>query len=32
VETLLARRIIADDAEPGSTLVIDKNEDGLFVR
>ncbi|MEN6594657.1 MAG: ATP-dependent chaperone ClpB [Clostridiaceae bacterium] len=32
VETLLARRIIANDAEPGSTLVIDKNEDGLFVR
>ena len=32
VETLLARRIIADDAEPGSTLVIDKNEDGLFIR
>ncbi len=31
VETLLARRIIADDAEPGSTLVIDKNENGLFV-
>ncbi len=32
VETLLARRIIAGDAEPGSTLVIDKNENGLFIR
>jgi ATP-dependent Clp protease ATP-binding subunit ClpB len=32
VETLLARKIIADDIAPGTTLVIDKNENGLFVR
>ncbi len=32
VETLLARKIIADDVAPDTTLIIDKNENGLFVR
>lgn len=32
VETLLARKIIAGDVAAGATLVIDKNQDGLFVR
>ncbi|NLI54935.1 MAG: ATP-dependent chaperone ClpB [Clostridiales bacterium] len=32
VETLLARKIIADDVAPDTTLVIDKNENGLFVQ
>ncbi len=32
VETLLARRIVTEDIAPGTTLVIDKNENGLFVR
>ena len=32
VETLLARKIIASDIAPDTTLVIDKNENGLFVR
>jgi len=31
VETLLARKIIASDIAPDTTLVIDKNETGLFV-
>ena len=32
VETLLARKIIASDIAPDTTLVIDRNENGLFVR
>ncbi len=32
VETLLARKIIASDIAPDTTLVIDKNETGLYVR
>ena len=32
VETLLARKIIASDIAPDTTLVIDKDEEGLFVR
>ncbi len=32
VETLLARKIIGSDIPPDTTLTIDKNEDGLFVR
>ncbi len=32
VETLLAKKIIADDIAPDTTLVVDKNENGLFVR
>jgi len=32
VETLLARKIISEDVAPDSTLMIDKNENGLFVR
>jgi ATP-dependent Clp protease ATP-binding subunit ClpB len=32
VETLLARRIIASDISPDTTLVIDRNESGLVVR
>lgn len=32
VETLLARKIIAGDVAPDTTLVIDRNENGLFVR
>ncbi len=32
VETLLARKIVAGDVAAGATLVIDKNQDGLFVR
>ena len=32
VETLLARAIIGGDIAPDSTLTIDKNENGLFVR
>ena len=31
VETLIARRIIAGDVEPGSTLTVDMGEDGGFV-
>jgi len=31
VETLLARKIIASDVAPDTTLVIDKDENGLFV-
>ena len=32
VETLLARKIIGEDIAPDTTLVIDKNENGLFVQ
>ncbi len=32
VETLLARKIIAEDIAPDTTLVVDCNENGLFVR
>ena len=32
VETLLARKIIGEDIAPETTLVVDKNENGLFVR
>ena len=32
VETLLARAIVGGDIVPDSTLTIDKNENGLFVR
>jgi ATP-dependent Clp protease ATP-binding subunit ClpB len=32
VETLLARKIISSDIAPDTTLVIDRNENGLFVR
>ena len=32
VETLLARKIIASDIAPDTTLTIDKDESGLFVR
>jgi ATP-dependent Clp protease ATP-binding subunit ClpB len=32
VETLLARKIIGGDVAPDTTLVIDKNENGLYVR
>ncbi|MBA4347240.1 MAG: ATP-dependent chaperone ClpB [Clostridiales bacterium] len=32
VETLLARKIIASDIAPDTTLIIDRNETGLFVR
>ena len=32
VETLLARKIIGDDIAPDTTLVIDKNENGLFIQ
>ena len=32
VETLLARKIIATDVAPDTTLVIDRDENGLFVR
>ena len=32
VETLLARKIIASDIEPDTVLVIDRNENGLYVR
>jgi len=32
VETLLARTIISGDIAPDSTLTIDKNENGLYVR
>ncbi len=32
VETLLARKIIAADVAPDTTLVIDRNENGLYVR
>ena len=32
VETLLARKIIASDISPDTTLVIDRNENGLYVR
>ena len=32
VETLLARKIIGDDIAPDTTLIIDKNENGLFVQ
>ena len=31
VETLIARRIIAGDVEPGSTLTVDLDEKGEFV-
>ncbi|MCD7830341.1 MAG: AAA family ATPase, partial [Clostridiales bacterium] len=31
VETLLGRKIIADDVAPGTELVVDANENGLFV-
>ena len=31
VETLIARRIIAGDVEPGSTQTVDMGEDGGFV-
>ena len=32
VETLLARKIIASDISPDTTLVIDKGTDGLYVK
>ncbi len=32
VETLLAKKIIADDVAPDTTLVVDRDENGLFVR
>ncbi len=32
VETLLAKKIISDDIAPDTTLVIDRNENGLYVR
>ena len=32
VETLLARKIIASDISPDTTLVIDKGADGLYVK
>jgi ATP-dependent Clp protease ATP-binding subunit ClpB len=32
VETLLAKKIISEDVAPDTTLVIDKNENGLYVR
>ncbi|MBQ8799966.1 MAG: ATP-dependent chaperone ClpB [Lachnospiraceae bacterium] len=32
VETLSARLILADEVTPGSTIVIDVNENGLFAR
>ena len=32
VETLLARKIIASDISPDTTLIIDRDENGLFVR
>lgn len=32
VETLLARKIIATDVAPDTTLVIDRDENGLFIR
>ncbi len=32
VETLLARKIIATDVAPDTTLVIDRGENGLYVR
>ncbi|MCE5189684.1 MAG: ATP-dependent chaperone ClpB [Eubacteriales bacterium] len=32
VETLLARKIIGNDIAPDTTLIIDRNENGLFVR
>ena len=32
VETLLARKIIATDVAPDTTLIIDRDENGLFVR
>ena len=31
VETLLARKIIADEAEPGTTLTVDVDENGNYV-
>jgi ATP-dependent Clp protease ATP-binding subunit ClpB len=31
VETLLARKIIASDIAPDTTLIIDQSESGLFV-
>jgi hypothetical protein len=31
VETLIARRIIAGDVEPGSVLKVDLDENGAFV-
>ena len=31
VETLIARRIIAGDVEPGTTLTVDVDENGAFV-
>ncbi len=32
VETASARLILADEVEPGGTIVIDKNEQGLYAR
>ena len=32
VETLLAKKIISEDVAPDTTLVVDKNENGLYVR
>ncbi len=32
VETLLAKKIISEDIAPDTTLVIDRNENGLYVR
>jgi ATP-dependent Clp protease ATP-binding subunit ClpB len=32
VETLLGRKIIADDVAPGTKMVVDAGEDGLFIR
>jgi len=32
VETLLARKIISEDIAPDTTLIVDKNENGLYVR
>ena len=31
VETLLARKIIADEVEPGTTLTVDVDENGNYV-
>jgi ATP-dependent Clp protease ATP-binding subunit ClpB len=32
VETLLGRKIIADDVAPGTKMMVDAGEDGLFIR
>ena len=32
VETLLARKVIADDPAPDTVLTVDKNEEGLYIR